>query len=719
MKFVRKPILATLCMLIALPLAGQVAGFSGADDDGDGLPDDFEQAVLEKFKPTWKISPTDCNIQPAEFVPDILNPTVKDQNGTIYGQVFIRGSNALGFFVEAHFYDLWAADCGYINSHLLDAEHVSVLIRAIDSSQPLSEWHATQWYAAAHEDTLCDSSQFAQAAPIDAEDKGATFWIARGKHGAFFSPQVCKIGGCGLDRCEASTADLSPSPLNIGELNAPLNGAVWTSSGRWPLAAKMRTDFPAFSVFSSLSYSVATNGGLSFSTGGTPVNTGIGYASIQSTDTAPAGVSIFSVRRGNVLVTEAAVPSSAPIPAGRFYAEVAGRVKTGVAIVNPSNQPAQISFYFTDAGGRSFGFNNISIPPKGLVGRFLDESPFNSGSFGRGTFTFVSSVPVGVLALCEYRNERNEYLITTLPVSPLNAPGTSEAVFPHVADGGGWTTEFVLVNPTDAVLSGTIEFLGQGTGDSPADPLEIKLNEQVGSTFTYTIPPRSSWVGTTGGSDPVTQVGSVHVIPAESNATPSGVAIFALRRGGTLLTQTGVGMMPAGSAFHLFVESSANFDAAEPGSLQTGIAIANVSAIPATLSLVLTNLSGSPVGIPSNLTVPPRGQAAMFLNQLPGFSELPSSFQGVLRISVNSRATVSVIGLRGRYNERRDFLLATTPAISEDVPAIVGDSLFPYLADGGGYSTQFILLSPEDASSSSGWLRFYTPSGSPMNLLLK
>jgi len=209
------------------------------------------------------------------------------------------------------------------------------------------------------------------------------------------------------------------------------------------------------------------------------------------------------------------------------------------------------------------------------------------------------------------------------------------------------------------------------------------------------------------------------VIPAESNGTPSGVALFALRRGGTLLTETGVGMTPAGSAFRLFVESSANFDAAEPGSLQTGVAIANVSAISANLSLVLTNLSGSPVGIPSNLTVPPRGQASMFLNQLPGFSELPSSFQGMLRITANSPATVSVIGLRGRYNERGDFLLATTPAISEDVPAIVGDSLFPYLADGGGYSTQFILLSPEDASPSSGWLRFYTPSGSPMNLLLK
>src|SRR5262252_10389319 len=104
MKFVRKPILATLCMLIALPLAGQVAGFSGPDDDADGLPDDFEQAVLEKFKPTWKISSTDCDILPAEFLPGVPTPTVKARNGTIYGQVFFRGTSSFGYFVEAHFY---------------------------------------------------------------------------------------------------------------------------------------------------------------------------------------------------------------------------------------------------------------------------------------------------------------------------------------------------------------------------------------------------------------------------------------------------------------------------------------------------------------------------------------------------------------------------------------------------------------------------------------
>ena len=75
----------------------------------------------------------------------------------------------------------------------------------------------------------------------------------------------------------------------------------------------------------------------------------------------------------------------------------------------------------------------------------------------------------------------------------------------------------------------------------------------------------------------------------------------------------------------------------------------------------------------------------MFLNQLPGFSTLPSPFQGILRVAATS-GSISVIGLRGRYNERRDFLIATTPAANEATAAFAGDAYFPYLAEGGGYA---------------------------------
>ena len=222
----------------------QIAGYTGGDGDGDGLPGDFEQAILQKFHPVWKLSATDCDVLPAEFEPYFLTPTVRDRNGTIYGQVFFRGSNSSGFFVEAHFYDLWWTDCGFLNSHPLDAEHVSVLIRSPDSSQPLSEWRATHWYFAAHEDTPCDSSETVSASKLNAEDNGATVWVSWGKHAAYSQRRKCNTrGGCGQDRCNDPLLTHMATTTNVGELGFPLNGAMWTDSEEWPLAEKMDTDF--------------------------------------------------------------------------------------------------------------------------------------------------------------------------------------------------------------------------------------------------------------------------------------------------------------------------------------------------------------------------------------------------------------------------------------------------------------------------------------------
>ena len=222
----------------------QIAGYTGADWDGDGLPDDFEQAVLEKFQPVWKLSAEDCDILTAEFEPYNSIPTVLQRNGTIYGQVFFRGTNSSSYFVEAHFYDLWGADCGFFNSHPLDAEHVSVLIRTPDSSQPLSEWRATHWYFAAHEDTPCDSSEAVSAGKLNAEDNGATVWVSWGKHAAFSQRRKCNTrGGCGRDRCGDPIITHMAVPVNVGEPGMPLNGATWTSSEQWPLLQKMDTDF--------------------------------------------------------------------------------------------------------------------------------------------------------------------------------------------------------------------------------------------------------------------------------------------------------------------------------------------------------------------------------------------------------------------------------------------------------------------------------------------
>ena len=139
------------------------------DLDRDTIPDDVEQQLLEKFIPTFMVSQDDCDGLPAEFKKDSSDPRVVAKNGVVYGQVFKRE-----LLTELHYYHLWSRDCGSLSSHDRDPEHVSVLLSP--------EGKALYWYAAAHEDTICDASSAGRAADLDAEDHGARVWVSSGNH---------------------------------------------------------------------------------------------------------------------------------------------------------------------------------------------------------------------------------------------------------------------------------------------------------------------------------------------------------------------------------------------------------------------------------------------------------------------------------------------------------------------------------------------------------
>ena len=143
------------------------------------------------------------------------------------------------------------------------------------------------------------------------------------------------------------------------------------------------------------------------------------------------------------------------------------------------------------------------IPANSQIAAFLDQAPFNGGSSINGTLILVSDVPVAVIALRGLTNERSEFLITTLPVSALAATTAETVYFSQVADGGGWSSQLILVNPTDETLNGTITFFGQGDGDDAATSLSVTIDGQTATAFPYSIPPRSSRALRTSGTDPL------------------------------------------------------------------------------------------------------------------------------------------------------------------------------------------------------------------------
>jgi hypothetical protein len=514
------------------------------------------------------------------------------------------------------------------------------------------------------------------------------------------------LGGTNNDFGNAITVDSHGSVYVAGQ----------TGSSDFPTESPLMSSTNSLAAFvaqimevTAVPFSVTARGGYTSSTQGSGSLTAVGFGRITPNggSTTPQGTAIFGFRSNNVLVSEAAVPASPAISSGRLYVEVGSSIDTGLAIANPNAQPVTLSFYLTDnSGGVTQG--STTVTANNQIAAFIDQAPFNAGTSFKGTLTFTASAPVAVVALRGRTNERGEFLITTLPVVDLSAApatGGSGVVFPHYADGGGWTTQVVLVNPTDNALSGSLQFYSQG-------------GQLVGSASAYSVPARGSFTLQTPGTSNSVQVGSIRVTPAGANdPIPSGVAIFSLRNNGVVVTEAGVPAVTAGSAFRLYAESSGFFTTASVGSMQTGVAVVNLSGTATTVNFDLTALNGAAIAGRGSVSTTANGQTALFLDQVPGLSSLPNPLKAVLRVS--SSAQIAVIGLRGRYNERKDFLITTTPPSNESIPAPTSELFFPHFADGGGYTTQFILFNGSADIASSGTIRFFTQTGQALSLPLR
>jgi hypothetical protein len=464
-------------------------------------------------------------------------------------------------------------------------------------------------------------------------------------------------------------------------------------------------------------YTLVDRGGFSVITDGSG-DLNVGFSRIQpaSGNTTPAGVAVYGLRQNNVVVAETGVPASPLLTSGRIFAIVnPGIVNTGLAIANPQTQTATVSFVFTDQNGVDTpGTGTVVLGPGQQTAKFLNESPINipvnpsTGQFN-GTVTFTSTVPVSVIALRGSYNERTptpDFLISTLPVTDLSAaPATGSVYLSQFADGGGWTTQVLLVNPTATTLTGTITFIAGG-----GTPATVKVGGQTGSTFNYTVARQSSFRIATDGSPAATSIGTVRVTPSAGGSAPTSLAVFAYKPAGITVSEAGVPGIQ-GSVFRMYAEETA---AGGINAIQTGVAISNLSASPITVNLELTNLDGTPNGSPTPVQIPGNGQVAKFIHE--AFPSLAFPFKGVLRISGGASEGLSVVGLRTRTNERGDFLMTTTPPSNEGTPSSTAELDFPHLVNGGGYTTQFILFSGTAGQASSGNLKFLKQDGTAMSL---
>lgn len=435
-------------------------------------------------------------------------------------------------------------------------------------------------------------------------------------------------------------------------------------------------------------------------------NISVGSANLDAEEGSinPLGFAIFGFEQNGTVISEAGVNALLPVRGGRIYVEVSGGANTGIALANREDKIANVSFYLSNSLGEQIQAGNVTIPPGGQIARFLDQSPFNAPQPFVGSLTFNSDSPIGALALRGLTNERSEFLVTTIPVAALNTSNTEPAYLPQIAAGGGWVTKVVLVNPTDKSLAGTLRIRRSSSGMVGG---VLRIDDQATETKQYSIPPRGIQRFTVTGPE-IPQAGAVWLTP-DGSYTPEAVAIFSFRNNGVTVSEAGVLTATPAGAFRMYAERSAGID--------TGVAVTNTSPAAETVNFELFTLSGRATSHRGTMILPPYGQIAQFLTQLPGFSSVPQPFRGVLRISTSSRTGIAVTGLRSRINQRGDFLIATIGVVTESTKT-PSTLIFPHLAVGGGWSTRFILLGLRDRIS-AGILRFTDQTGAVLGLPLR
>jgi hypothetical protein len=453
-----------------------------------------------------------------------------------------------------------------------------------------------------------------------------------------------------------------------------------------------------FFVFAPLTHARQNSTALS------TTSTQTGYVEIvpAGNSAAPAGAAIFGLRSNSVLVTETGVPFTTTVQSGRIFAEISTLVNTGLALANPTGQDIIVSFFSTDNSGRDSSPSSFTIPANQQVTAFLTNAPFGVASPFTGTLTFNSSGPVAAIGIRSFVNERNEVLLTTVPVTPVGSTNSGNILLiPSSTSTGALTTQSVLINPFDTPLSGTLTFYSQGSKNGSTQPVKITINGSNVSTLNYTVAPRSSFrILLQTGKSPV---GSVQITPSGTSALPSSFSIFSYVNNGVTVTTTTDKGIPAATALRTYVESSGSFG--QKGSVRTALAILNASSTGVKVQLSLMNLNGTSTSFSTSMNLPGGGQISKLITDF--FPKLPSPFSGVLRVTATFPVVTTT--MRNRYNERGDLLITDTPPYDESSPALP-QTEFPLFVKGGGYSTQLVLLST--GSSQTGSLALVLQNGS-------
>jgi hypothetical protein len=143
------------------------------------------------------------------------------------------------------------------------------------------------------------------------------------------------------------------------------------------------------------------------------------------------------------------VPSASLTTRARVYIDKTLGHDTGIAIVNPGTSSANLTLTaFQTNGTTTLGTATASLNINGHAARFASEFVPNVPGGFSAVLEISSTTPFAALTLRSLTNARGDFLLTTFPIADATQNAPQPVVFPQIADGGGYFTQFILLGPT-------------------------------------------------------------------------------------------------------------------------------------------------------------------------------------------------------------------------------------------------------------------------------
>lgn len=367
---------------------------------------------------------------------------------------------------------------------------------------------------------------------------------------------------------------------------------------------------------------------------------------------------------GNIFIADSANHKIRKVDTGGIISTVAGDGNIGFSGDGGPALSARLasprSVWADEAGNLFIGdYNNDRI-------RKIDSAGLITTIAGTGQLGYGGDGGQAILALLYYPlditvdADGNLYFadIGNNRIRKILGPSAVTTYFSQVAVGDGYTTYLTITNTGSAGCSANLDFK-----DSSGQPLIVNADVKdpssatqylTDSSFPIVVPSGGiSFITVTGVDPNLLQAGWARLVSAKGSLT--AIATYEHKIGG--FVKTIVGVLQSQRVLYATIPVDNDTTQAK----QLAFAVANPTGQTLTVKLALVAPDGTVVNDSHTITLDPKKQVAIYLDQVTGYS----NFKGTLVLRGQNRATFIVLALLDK-----EGVFTTLPVVAEKAPGV-------------------------------------------------